>query len=128
MVIETNVAFISLVDGDILRIEFKPDVLVEVKDMEENKEAYRKLIGDKKVYLLSIAPATATLTHEARNLFASPGRSSFKLAEGFVISSLAHRIMANFISKVQKPKHPLRFFDNEDEAMKWLREIKSRAQ
>jgi hypothetical protein len=128
MVIETSVAFISLLDGDILRIEFKPDVFVEPGDMAENMEAYRKLVGDKKVYLLTIAPATSTLSPEARDLFASPGRSSFKLAEGFVISSLAHRIMANFISKVQKPKHPLRFFDSEEAAMKWLKEIKAKVQ
>jgi hypothetical protein len=123
--IETSTAKITLVEEDILRLEFRPNCFVDLAEFEENLAAYKKLIGDRKVYVLTIAPEGSNISAEGRNKFASKERSSFKLAEGFVISSLAHKIMANFISRMQRPAHPLRFFSKEEDALKWLRKIKA---
>jgi len=123
--IETKVAYITLIEENILRIEYKPDCFVDIQEYEENLQAYKKLIKEEKVYLLTIAPPGASVSLEVRNKFSTRERSSFKIAEAFVISTSAHRLIANFVIKVQKPKHPLRFFGFEFEAMEWLMELKA---
>lgn len=120
--IETKVAWISLLEKDVLRIEYKPDCFVDLPEYEENMRAYRKLMTTDKVYLLTIANSGAESSPAVRNMFASKERSGFKIAEAFVIASLAHKLVANFVMKVQKPVHILRFFNNEKEAKNWLYE------
>lgn len=124
--IETSVAYISLIDGDILRIEYKPDCEVGLEQFEENLQAYRQLIGNEKVYLLTVAGPGATTTPEVRRTFASTERSRFKIAEAFVITTLAHRILGSFVVRVLKPVHPILFFSSETEALRWLRELKQK--
>jgi hypothetical protein len=118
--IETRTCLISLLDTDVLRIEYKKDAFVEVEDFEENLRAYKKLMTTEKAYLLTVARSGAEPSPEVREIYVSKERSSFKLAEAFVISSLAQRIIANFIMRVQRPVHRLRFFTSEEEAKKWL--------
>jgi hypothetical protein len=125
--IETTVSYITLIEGDILRIQFKPDCYVDVKEYEENLAAYKKLMPAEKVYLLTIAPPGANLSPEVRDKFSTAERSAFKIAEAFVIKSLPHKIIANFITKVQRPKHLLKFFDSEKKALAWLHALKKKA-
>jgi hypothetical protein len=124
--IETSVAYISLLDKDILRIEFKPDCFVDVREFEENMNAYKKLMTTEKVYLLTIATPGSSSSLEVRNNFSSPERSKFKHAEAFVISTLAHRLVANFVTRMRPPKHPLRFFNHEKDALRWLNKIREK--
>jgi hypothetical protein len=121
--IETSVAVISVLEENILRIEFKPDCYIDIREFEENLCAYKKLMTTEKVYVLTIASPGATISREARDRFSSPERSTFKIAEAFVIESLAHKILADFVTRVQKPKHRLRFFNTEEKAMKWLKKL-----
>ena len=123
--IETRVAFISLIDDDILCIRFKPHCTVDIDDFEENMQTYRKLLKTEKAYLLSIPDESSAMSLEVRNKFASKERSSFKIAEAFVITSLGHKLIANFVMKVQTPKHKIRFFSKEEEAMNWLKQVKN---
>jgi hypothetical protein len=124
--IETKVSWISMLDEDTLRVEFKPDAFVDVEEFQENLRAYKKLITTERVFMLTVANPGAETSVEVRNLFSSPERSSFKYAEALVISSLAQKLMANFVIKVQKPHHPLRFFNDEKDALKWLKEQKEK--
>lgn len=119
-------AWISLIDKDTLRIEYKPDVYVDVSEFEENMRAYKKLMRTERVFLLTIANAGSESSPEVRRIFTSKERSEFKIAEAFVISSLAQRIVANYVVRVQKPAHPLQFFSSENEASAWLSEQKAK--
>lgn len=118
--IETSVAFISLIEDDVLRIELKPNCHLDLEEFEENMAAYKKLMRTDRAYLLTIASPGASMSIEARNKFATRERSAFKIAEAFVIRSLAHKLLADFVMKVQKPSHNLKFFRTEEEARKWL--------
>jgi len=122
--VETKVSYISLIDNDILRIEYKENAMVETADYAENLAVYKKLMKTDRVYVLTIAGHGASPSLEVRNEFSSKKRSEFKIAEAFVLNSLAHKIIANFVMKVQPPSHPIKFFNNEQEAMKWLKERK----
>lgn len=118
----TNSSRISKIDDDIIRIEFKPNHLITEEDFEENYKAYFKLMDREKFFLLSIANEGSSVAPEVRKKFSTPERSSFKLAEAFVIRTLAHRLVAGFVTKIQPPSHNLKFFENEREALKWLRQ------
>jgi hypothetical protein len=119
--IETSVAYISLIDEDILRIEFKPDVYVDLPQFEENLRAYKELMKTDRVFLLTLVHAGAEMSLEVRNQFSSKERSAFKISEAFVISTLAHKIVANFILKLQMPPHRISVFSTEEKAMEWLK-------
>lgn len=125
--IETKVAYISLIEEDILRIEYKPDCYVDLEEYEENMLAYKKLMKTERVYILTIANPGANLSKEVRDKFSTPDRSAFKIAEAFVIFTLAQRIIANFVIKVQRPHHSLKFFSNENDAIEWLEKVKKKA-
>jgi hypothetical protein len=118
--IETKVAWISLLEKDVLRVEYKPDAFVDLEEFEENLRAYKKLMTTEKVYLLTVANPGAESSLAVRNQFASPERSAFKIAEAFVVSSLAQKLVANFVMKVQRPTHLLKFFNDEVSARAWL--------
>ena len=120
--IETKVAFISLLEPDVLRIEYKPDCFVDMEEFEENLRAYRELMTTERAYLLTVANQGAESSPAVRNTFASAERSRFKIAEAFVVQSPAQRIVANFVMRVQRPKHRLKFFSDEEAARTWLYE------
>jgi hypothetical protein len=120
--IETSVAFVSLIGDDILRIEYKPDVYVDLPQFEENMQAYRKLMKTDRVFLLTLVHTGAEMSLEVRNQFSSAERSAFKISEAFVITTLAHKIVANFIMKLQKPHHKVAVFSSEASALAWLKE------
>ena len=41
-------------------------------------------------------------------------------AEAIVVNSLAHKIMANFITKFYKTPMPIKIFNDEESALQWL--------
>lgn len=120
--IETSVAFIRLIGDDILRIEYKPDVYVDIPQYEENLLAYRQLMKTERVFIVTLIHPGAEMSLEVRNQFSSKERSAFKISEAFVISTLAHKIVANFIMKLRKPTHNVEVFSTEEKAMEWLME------
>lgn len=124
--IETRVAWISVLEADVFRVEYKPDVFIDVTELEENLSAYRQLMTTEKAYFLVVANAGAELSAEARALYATKERASFKIAEAFVLASMAQRLVANFVMRVQRPKNVLRFFNSENEAKKWLYAVREK--
>jgi len=125
-IIRTTHATIARLDEVTIRIEFDADCTIDVKDLEENLDAYRALMGDRKFYLLTVFNEGITHTLEVRKQWLRKKRSEFKLGEAFVISSLAHRLIADFIMRVTPPKHPLRYFSSEKSALAWLKSLRKR--
>ncbi|HRE75153.1 MAG TPA: hypothetical protein PK798_08550 [Flavobacteriales bacterium] len=77
--------------------------------------------GGKKYPNLIVMGFHSSADHTARAFSASEESQAYRKADAFVISSLAQRIIANFYIKVQRPKVPTRFFNNEELALNWLR-------
>ena len=103
-----------------VRVEVKKNVEPELEDLEENYNAYLKLFDKKKLFFLIVFNVGSSTSLEVRNQFASQKRSSFKIAEAIVVQSMPHKLIANFILKVQKPEHKMQVFNNEKEALDWL--------
>jgi hypothetical protein len=118
--IETKISYITKLDEDVVRVEVKKDVEPELEDLEENYNAYQSLFANKQLYFLVVFNKGASTSLEVRNKFASKQRSSFKIAEAIVVESMSHKLIANFVLKVQKPTHKMQVFNNETDALKWL--------
>lgn len=122
-VILTKNARVFLRDDGILQIEIKHDTYFEVDDADELIDAAKEIGGGKR-FLNLIFPGKGTLLDSAaRKYSSSEDGSIFKLADAFVISSLAQRLIANFIIKAEKPAVPTAFFLNEKDAIAWLKSL-----
>lgn len=125
-IINTSVAEIKLLDHDFIRIEYKPGSHVDLAELEENLGAYKQLVGNKKFYLVSIVNSDTTISERARNYWTTAKRSNMKIAEGFVIKDLGHRLIATFVMKFQPPGHTLKFFDAEKKAVEWINSLRTK--
>jgi len=54
------------------------------------------------------------------NSFANPERNKIKKAEALVVKSIEHTVEANFFLKKFNFEHPIKVFNNEEDATYWL--------
>lgn len=107
-------------DGLVI-IRIKPNVHLE---MEDALEEHRFLYAEKAEYLpmrVMIVPGDgATVSKEVRDYSNHPNNTKMIRAEAIVVNSLAHKIMANFITKFYKIPMPIKIFNDEAKAIDWL--------
>lgn len=118
--LKLSCATVTKLHEDVICIEYHPDAHVDIPELNEALRAYTELMGDKKFYLLTIVNEGVTHSIEARKVWLKKKRSSFKLAEAFVINNLPHRLIANFVLRVTPPRHKAQYFPNEYRALAWL--------
>ena len=46
--------------------------------------------------------------------------NSIRKCQAILLNSLGHRILANFVVKIIKPKYPIKIFTDKTEAINWL--------
>jgi hypothetical protein len=120
--IKTRISTVFLREDGILQIDINSDCEFATLDFNELVEA-AKTIGNGKKFLNLIMVGKNTLAdHESRVASCSQEGSIYKLADAFVIDSLPQKIIANFYMRVNKPYVPTKFFNNEEDAVKWLME------
>lgn len=120
--ISTRISTVFLRDDGILHIKIKPDNEFTVFDFNELVSA-AKNIGDGKKFLNLIIVGKNTLPDDQSRIASSSKKGSiYKAADAFVINSLAQRIVANFYLKINKPFVPTKFFNNEEDAVVWLKQ------
>jgi hypothetical protein len=119
-VIKTSFATVTRIKSNFLRVEINANAHVDTEMLDEARLVYEKMVDSFPVYFLTIVNDGATVSIDARNYWSTPERCNLKIAEAFVIKNLAHRLIANFVYKVQKPKHKTKFFNSEKEALNWL--------
>ncbi len=112
----------KLLHNGILLNKFQDGVHIEVNHIKEmlsvGKEIY-KLIKSK-YSACAILPEGLTISKEAREFSSTWEANQYMNASAIVISSLPHRIIGNFMVKVQHTEVPLRLFENKEEAFIWL--------
>ena len=107
-------------DG-IARTKVKPDSEITLMHAIENGKAVTSLFNNKKFPILIDSRGIRSMTREAREHFSLNGRESKTSAFGIIIKSPLSRVLGNFFMGVNKPTVPTRLFDNEDDAVKWLK-------
>ena len=71
-----------------------------------------------------VAGADTVFEPESRAFSASEEGLKYTMADAMVFNSMAHRLMANFYLKFNKPSRPSKAFTSIESAREWLLSIK----
>lgn len=120
-------AEICLNETGIIVLKYKPDYMVELKDVKEVEQTFLQLASDGNIYcLMDTSGRFHDFTIEAQRFLsneASIVRDNKIKGSAVVINSLPNRILANFFSKIFKPNFPMKIFSNQEEGIEWLKSI-----
>lgn len=123
-VIEAKTATFSMLEENILLVVMKEDAVVDVPEAIENYHAALKLAAGRRFTALVDARLPASITKEAREYSANPEQYTNTIAQAVVVTSLANRLLANFIMLfLQRNKTvEIKVFSDYDIALNWLKE------
>lgn len=107
-------------DG-IARTKVKPNSEISLNHAIENSNAVNSLFTEKKFPILIDARGIRSMTRDAREFFSTRGRDTKTCAFGIIIKSPISRTVGNFFLGLNKPAVPTRLFDNEENAVEWLK-------
>ena len=122
--VELKNVIVSLLEDNIIKLRIKEQSIVDIDDVKEVQVVKRKLIGDKKHTVLFVTPKLGSMTREARDYSASPDVNLNAIAKAVVLNGLAMRIITNFFINFNKPPVEHKVFENEIDALEWLRTLK----
>lgn len=114
-------ADVRLREDGIVHMDIKDEIQVTVDIIREINKAVEKMGGGKKYPNLITAGRYTSITKEARDFAASEEANIYTLADAYVLQAFHQKILGNFFVKVIKPLNPVRFFDDEKEAVEWLK-------
>ncbi len=81
----------------------------------------QKQLGGKILPVLVICSEYASTNTELLSTLAKNENDPYSKVDAFVIKSIAQKILANFYIKINKPERPTKFFNDKQEAVKWLK-------
>ncbi|HXD94381.1 MAG TPA: hypothetical protein VNX01_14340 [Bacteroidia bacterium] len=122
--IDCNTATLRMLDKNMLLVTMKEDAEVDLAAAIENHEvAIRLTKGDKYLCLVD-ARVYTTITDEARKYAMNPEMYKHVIAQAVVITSLATRLLANFLMPFTKRNKivEMKLFNDYDLAYNWLQE------
>lgn len=119
--IETNSAWVSLIEDVVVVITVKEGHDIDLPEMWENYNASIELNpkGDYPVLFETIG--FVNISKEARELAAGKEMAKNSCAMAIMIDNIALRIFGNFYIKVNKPQRPTKLFTDRNEAIQWLK-------
>lgn len=109
-------------DG-IARTRVKPNIDIVLEHAMENTKIVTSFYVDKKFPILIDARGIKSMSYEARHHFSAHGRDTKTNAFGIVIGSTISRVLGNFYLGINKPAVPTKLFDNEHDAISWLKQF-----
>lgn len=118
--IDIEEAIISLKDNGIVYVYFKSGVVIDCDIQEKLLVNYREITNGKMHPFLFYGDEQVSITKEARDNAIVIESRSYALASAILVSNLAHRLIANFYLKFNKPKKPYKVFSRKTDAVNWL--------
>lgn len=106
--------------NNIIKVVINRGETIGVVDYLEGIDMLRKRAPEKKYLFFYELEHGATVTDELREVSSSPENNQFTLAEAFIVKSLAHRLLANFYMRFNKPAKPAKVVASDEEALEWL--------
>jgi hypothetical protein len=107
-------------DG-ICRTKTKPMAEIKLAEAIENSRAVNSFYKEKKFPLLIDARNIKSMEREARKQFSVSGRETSITSFAVMVKSPLSRVIGNFFMGINKPAVPAQLFDNEQEAINWLK-------
>jgi hypothetical protein len=123
-VIDTQTATLSMLEKDILFVIMKEGAVVDILESDENYVAAMQLTKGNRYGALIDARHYVTLTNEAREHSSNPRFQTHVIAQAVIITSLATRLLANFLIQFHKKNRnaEMKLFNGYDAALNWLKE------
>ena len=119
---ELKAAVVTVVENKIIRISHHNDYEIQPEDIEELIGLFKDLRKKDLVErILMVGASHTSITPEARkiaesNVFDAKG-------EAIVVRTLPQRIIANFYYMVKRKSYPVKVFNAEEGAIKWLNKL-----
>jgi hypothetical protein len=109
-------------EGDgIARMKLKPNMQVNLQDVQASVRAVSELCGGKRCPVLVDMRGLVSMDREARLYLAGEETAKVESAAALVIASPLSRAIGNFFLGLNKPLIPTRLFTSEAEALAWLK-------
>jgi len=109
---------VSWISQEIIYVYYEPNSVLEVADFQESLDAFNKMSRGRSLKVLSEFGPYCSATVEARKFGENIELNATH--EAMVFKGLAQRLLLRFFNALRKQKHPLRFFQSKEEALKWL--------
>src|SRR6056297_3029194 len=111
-----------LLDKRILYLNFKPlEDEFDLKMAKTHAKVVADLLGNDGAYfVLNFQGTHINFSNDAREFFASDkNHTKNRKSQAIVIDSLAHKLVANFYLRFNKPKGPTKVFEDLEAAFQW---------
>jgi hypothetical protein len=126
---ETDAAQISVCSDGIIRVMFKKRTEVNQHHFKQLFDVYNELVEGERFPFLYYAEDSSVIVSEDGRAYAKNEEYSFpKVCNAVIVSNLAHKLIANFYFKFNKPSYPFRVFSKMQDAEKWCLEEFSKIQ
>jgi hypothetical protein len=122
--INARTAIFSMLEKNIMLVVMKEDAVVDMVDAKENYDVCMELTAGNRYAVLVDGRAYATITSEAREFSSNPENYTRVIAQAIVVTSLASRIIANFLIQFSKQNKTveMKLFNDYSLALNWLKE------
>lgn len=108
-------------EKNVLFFKVKQEIEVDVKEIQDMIAYAKEVMGEKRHYCVVDFGSSVMSTTEAREVYAASDYiQKNRIADAFLVKSLALRLVANFFIQVTKPKVKTRLFTDESLALTWL--------
>ena len=114
---------------DVVLYHYRPKIHLTWDMVLEVYHKTNAMINYTPCYMAVVVGAGLTIEKEVRELGTSPEMLKYTKASAIIQNSLAHRILANFVIRVQRPAVATKAFTDSKDALKWfdkLREIENK--
>lgn len=111
---------ISMCSDGIIRVMFKKKAEINSEVFKEIFGKYNEMVNGKKYPFIYFAEdGSVTVTSDGRDYAKKEEYSFPKLCNAVIVRSLAHKLLASFYFKINKPVFPFKVFSSMAEAEDW---------
>lgn len=107
-----------------MRKIFLPNASESLKDAQESHDAIQSLSDGVKLPMLADFTGLRSMDPDARAYYSGSQVGTLLTACAAITSSRIGRVISNFFIGFNKPPTPVKFFNNEEEAVEWLKQFK----
>ncbi len=124
-VLETATIFLD--ENEILNVAFHADFQLDSEKAQEHVEAVRRITGGvPHPFLIDARDVFGTAQPEARKTLARNEHLRYlRIAEAFVVNTMANQLVANFYKISDDPGCPMDIFEDREEAVNWLKQMRA---
>lgn len=120
-IIALNGLDIYMVEPGILVSEYNEAIVLDIHLAKQANVAIARLTQQTAVPHLFLACPGLVVTKEVREWGATDLALKYTLATGIVCNQLSHKIIGNFLIKVQRPPKPTKMFSSVKAAHDWVK-------